>query len=135
MSSIIFTVTKITISINIFICFRYYTVRNQFFGIKIHVKVFYIQIWFKCKTLPLFFLIKTMEKTHYRKIVFVCRFCKNYWITCCTHMTSHAIWVDEIEGVMISIKNYLLKIKFTLFFISCHYMYLYQYRILARAFL
>ena len=23
---------------------------------------------------------------------------KKYWITCCTHTISHAIWVDEITG-------------------------------------
>ena len=30
------------------------------FVIKIHVKVFYIQTWFKCEALLLFFEIKTM---------------------------------------------------------------------------
>ena len=39
------------------------------------------------------------------KKVFFCRLCKNYWITCCTHMTSHAIYVDEITGVTISTKK------------------------------
>ena len=66
MSSITFTANsqadnhfyKYTISINLFIYFKYYTVWNQFF-IKIHVKVFYIQVWFKCEISALFFLIKT----------------------------------------------------------------------------
>ena len=38
------------------ICFKYYTVWNYFFLLK-NVKVFYIQIWFKCETQLLFFLI------------------------------------------------------------------------------
>ena len=33
----------------------------------------------------------------------LCRLYKNYLITC-SHMTSHAIRVDEITGVTISIK-------------------------------
>ena len=52
-----------------YISFKYYTVWSQIF-IKIHVKVFYIQIWFKCKTPLLFFLIRTMiyrKKTLYRE--------------------------------------------------------------------
>ena len=40
-----------------------------------------------------------------KKKFFCCRLCKNYWITYCTHMTSHAIWVDKIADVMISIKK------------------------------
>ena len=36
---------------------------------------------------------------------FSSRLYKNYWITCCTHITSHLIEVDEITGVMISIKK------------------------------
>ena len=34
-----------------------------------HAKVFYIQVWFKCETLLLFFLIEAMatEKTLYRR--------------------------------------------------------------------
>ena len=53
------TAKQITISINIFICFKYYTVWNQSF-IKIHVKVCYIQVWFKREIPPLSFLIKSM---------------------------------------------------------------------------
>ena len=45
------------------------------------------------------------EKLFIEKKVFFCRLCKNVWITCCTHMTSHATWVDEITRVMISIKK------------------------------
>ena len=48
----------------IYICFKYYTVWNQFFLIEVHVQVFYIQIWSECETLPLFFLLKAMV---YRK--------------------------------------------------------------------
>ena len=62
------TSKHITISINILICFKYYTVWNQFF-IKIHVKVFYIQVWFKCEIPPLFFSNKRhglQKKTIYR---------------------------------------------------------------------
>ena len=67
------------------------------FFIKMHVEVFYIQIWFNSETPPLCFLIKAMV---YRKL------CEKYRITCCTHMMSYAIWVDEITGVMISVKWY-----------------------------
>ena len=59
-----------------YVCFKYYT--NHFF-IEIHVKVFYIQIWFKCERQLLFFLkIMVFRKSLYRKIVFFCRLCKNY---------------------------------------------------------
>ena len=34
-----------------------------------------------------------------------CRLCKNYWITSCAHMKSHAIWVDETVDVIIPIKK------------------------------
>ena len=34
-----------------------------------------------------------------------CRLRKNYWITYCAHMTSHANWIHKIEDVIISIKN------------------------------
>ena len=80
-------------------CFKYYTVWNQFLLLKYLLswtKVFYIQIWFKCKIPILFFL------TH---VFFCCRLCKNYWITYCTHMTSYVIYEDEIADVMISIKK------------------------------
>ena len=40
-----------------------------------------------------------------KKNSFFCRLCKNVWITCCTHMTSHATWVDEVTRVMTSIKK------------------------------
>ena len=70
------------------------------FFIKIHVKVFYIQIWLKCKTTLSFFLIKTMvyrKNSFWKKNIsfffffffFCCRLCKNYWITYCTRLTSH----------------------------------------------
>ena len=35
-------------------CFKYYTVWNYFF-IKIHIRVFYFQIWIKCETQQPFF--------------------------------------------------------------------------------
>ena len=85
-----------------YICFKYYTVWNQFF-FKGSTKVFYIQIWFQCGTLFLFFLIRSMvcrKKLFIEKVVFCWRLCKNHWITYCTHMTSHAIWVDEIARVI-----------------------------------
>ena len=50
-------------SINIFICFKYDTAWNLSFikiCIKVLIKVFSIQIWFKSETLLLFFLIRTM---------------------------------------------------------------------------
>ena len=71
---------------------------SQFFYIKIRVNVCCIQIWVKCETPLWLFLIKTWStwKTLYiNKYHFFCRQCKNYWITCCTLMTSHAIWVGE----------------------------------------
>ena len=45
------------------------------------------------------------KKTPRKKFFFYCRLCKNYLIIYCTHMTSHAIWVEEIADVMISIKK------------------------------
>ena len=76
------------------------------FFINIYVKVFYIQIRFKYETQLLFFLITMVyRKSFYRKKVFFFRLCKNYWITCCTHVTPRAIWVHEITGVIISIKK------------------------------
>ena len=36
---------------------------------------------------------------------FYCRLCKNYWITYFMHKMSHAILVDKIADVMISIKK------------------------------
>ena len=93
------TATQITISINMFICFKYYTMWNQFFLIKIHVnsffllkytlRYFYIQIWFKYETPFSFFLIEpwTTEKNIFiEKMVFFCRIYKNYWITYCTQV-------------------------------------------------
>ena len=81
---------------------KYYTVWNRFF-IRIHVKVFCIQIQFTCKTLLLFFLIKTMvyrKKIIYRKKI-VSSFSSFYMIFTCDVTW---IWVNEIMGVMISIK-------------------------------
>ena len=44
------------------------------FFIKVHVKVFYIQVRFKCEIPPLL----STEKTLYRKnYIFFCRLCKN----------------------------------------------------------
>ena len=43
---------------------------------------------------------------------FFCSLFKNDSIMCCTDMTSHAIWVDEITGIMISIKKINKKILF-----------------------
>ena len=74
-----------------YICFKYYT-RH------VLTKAFYIQIWVSFEIPLLFFLIRTM-------FFFCCRLCKNYWITYCTHMTSHVISVDEIAGVIISVKK------------------------------
>ena len=85
-----------------YICFSIY-----FFLLK--VKVFYIQISFKCETPVLFFLIRTMvckrKRFIEKKKVFFCWLCRNYWITCCTNMKSHSIWVDESTRVIISIKK------------------------------
>ena len=59
------------------------------------------------------------------------------WITCYTYMTSHAIWVDEIVDVMITIKYFFLnKFKIIFHFLSLYvFVYFYQYRILAGEFL
>ena len=79
--------------------YKYYTVWNRFF-IRIRVKVFYIQIQFTCKNPLLFFPIKMLvyrKKTLYRKK-------KSLLSTWCSLVTSHAIWVDEIMRVTISIK-------------------------------
>ena len=46
--------------INIFIYFKYYTTWNQFF-IKIHVKICYIQIWFKREASLLLFSNKNHD--------------------------------------------------------------------------
>ena len=56
-----------------------YNIESVFF-IKIHVKVFCIQVWIKCEILLLFFLIKGRvyrKKTLYKKKVFFSRLCKN----------------------------------------------------------
>ena len=60
------------------------------------------------------FFNRTMvyKKKHTEKNSFcVCRLCKNYWNKCCTHMTSHAIWVDEVTGTIISTKKINKKLK------------------------
>ena len=82
------------------------------FFVKIHVKVltkvFYIQIWFICETQLFFFSNKNhgvQNKPLYRKRGFFAVDSENYWITNCKHMTSHAIWADEITDVMISLKK------------------------------
>ena len=83
-----------------YICFKFYTVRDPFF-IKIHVKVFlysnltHRSYFFKWNPWP------TKRKKNYRK---------KYEIIIelnltITHMTSYAIWGDEITGVMTSIKK------------------------------
>ena len=93
-----------SITINIFICFKYYTVWNQFFfSIKIHVKVFYIQIWFKCEAPLLFFKIKTM--IYRKKKQFKEKHEKSIEFNVVLTWHSHAVWVDEITGVMMSIKK------------------------------
>ena len=43
--------------------------------------------------------IHDLQKKKLEKKFFYCRLCKNYWITYCTHMMSHEIWVDEIADV------------------------------------
>ena len=63
----------ITICVNIFIyLFQIlYSVKSVFFvkiRVKVLTKVFYIQIWFKCETLLLFFLIRTIV---YKKKLFI----------------------------------------------------------------
>ena len=77
--------------------------------LKYTLRFFIFRIYLTVKHCSYFFLIKTMvyweKKLSIEKKVFFCRLCKNCWITCCTHMTSHAIWVDEITDVMISIKK------------------------------
>ena len=71
---------QINISANIFVS-NIIPYEISFFFIKIHAKVFYIQICFKGETPLLFFLIRTMayrKKTLYRrKKFFFCRLCKN----------------------------------------------------------
>ena len=54
-----------------------------------------------------FIFIRTMAygDRNYWKIIFGYRLCENYWVTYCTHITSHANWVDEIVDVMISTKK------------------------------
>ena len=79
---------------------------TTFFLIKIQDKVFIFKFHLNVKHSFYFFLITMVyTKSVYRKIVFFCRLCKNYWITCCTHVTSHAIWIGEIMRVIISIKQ------------------------------
>ena len=85
-----------------FICFKYYNSLKSVFFIKIHVN-----FW------PRFFIFKFDLNVKHRSYFFSnknhgffsWRQCKNYWMTYCTHMTSHVIWVDEIADVMISMKN------------------------------
>ena len=43
--------------------------------------------------------IHDLQKKKLEKKFFYCRLCKNYWITYCTHMMSHEIWVDETADV------------------------------------
>ena len=46
------------------------------------------------------------------KIVFFCRLCKCYWITVhVVHNMPHAIWVDNVMGVMISKEKINKKLK------------------------
>ena len=94
-------------------CYKYiylfqmlYSMKSVFF-IKIKTKFFYNQILFKCETPVLFFHKRTMaySKKLFIGKTFFCRISKNIWITCCSQMTSHAIWVDQITGVMISTKK------------------------------
>ena len=88
--------------------FQYYTVWNQFF-IKIHIKVFIFK--FDLNFLNSFFFLVQIKTIIYRKKHFIAKNMKKYWITCCTHMMSHAIWVDEKTGVMVPLKKYQQKLK------------------------
>ena len=87
--------THVSIKRNLPLSFIIYIQSKISFEIKIYVNIFYIQIWFKCEALLLFF-----QKEH-----FIEKIWKNYSITCFTHMTSNAISVDEIMSVLISIKT------------------------------
>ena len=102
------TALLITISINVFICFKYYNSLKSVFQLNYTFwPRFYIQISFKYKTPLLLFLIRTTiyRKKTVEKSFFCCTLFKYYWITYRTRLTSHAIWVDEIVDVMISIKK------------------------------
>ena len=72
------TSTQITISINIIICFKYYTIWKYNFLLRYMLRFF---------------------------IYHSCRLCKNYWIFYCANMTSYVNWVDEIVDVMIFVKK------------------------------
>ena len=65
-----------------------------------NVKVFYIQIWFKCETLLLFFLIRTMvywKKTFYRqnielRIIHTWRLCNlSRWNSGCNYIWKRSV--------------------------------------------
>ena len=65
------TTTQIAIPVNIFICFKYYSTKSVFLvkhTLRFWPRFFYIQIWFKCETPLLFFLIRTMV---YKKKLFI----------------------------------------------------------------
>ena len=98
-----------------------------------------LQIFFPCKLgLPWYTLTFTVnchadnqfykkntkkppqKTTLCRKNFFCCRLSKNYWIICCIPMTPHAILVDEITGLMISIKR---SVKAKTFFKSSFFKY------------
>ena len=70
------------------------------FFIKIHVEICYIQIWFKRETPPLFSNKShdSHKKLFAEKNFFFLLTMQKYWITCCTQIMSHVIWVDEITG-------------------------------------
>ena len=60
LSTITFIVNSMQTTIFINICLlQIYNMKSVFF-IKTHVKFFYIQIWFKCEALLLFFLVRTI---------------------------------------------------------------------------
>ena len=94
------TAMQITISVNIFVSNIQYEIS---FLLKYTLRFFIYKFEIKCEAPHLFFQIKTMT---YRKKHFIEKIWKKYWITCCRHMTSHAIWIDEITRVVISIKKF-----------------------------
>ena len=80
-----------------------------------------------------FFIFFYRKNSLQKKMFSFCRLSKNYWTTWCTHVTSLAIWLDEIMELLISIKkinetlnilkNSFFKTNFRWFFGFCHYVY------------
>ena len=71
--------------------FQYIYFFQVLYGIK---SAFSIKILYMLKCFTIEFLLNVKHR-------YFCRLCKNYWITCCKHVTSHAIWLDEITKVMV----------------------------------